>query len=124
MPDGPRSLPRRPSLHYLKAAQFIQVAPSLREELVVLDQEPLGARVRVAGLEIVTAVGADPPYRGWIIRPGGDIALHAGSAAGSTALLVNRVRDSRAHVVLTTRLIAAMGSIDEELQQSWTNPAR
>jgi CubicO group peptidase (beta-lactamase class C family) len=75
-------------------------------------------------LQAAPEPGRPGPGLGWIIRPGGEIALHGGSAADSTALLVNRVRDSRAQVVLTTRLIAAMGSIDKELQQSWTNAVR
>jgi hypothetical protein len=39
------------------------VAAALRDELVLVDQAPLEARVQIAGLEVLASVAADPPHR-------------------------------------------------------------
>jgi CubicO group peptidase (beta-lactamase class C family) len=45
------------------AAQITGVAADLRAEVVVLGRRPLEAQVRIAGLEILAVVDADPPHR-------------------------------------------------------------
>jgi hypothetical protein len=44
-------------------AEIIRVAAGLREDLVVIDQAPLTARARIAGLDVFAAAGADPPHQ-------------------------------------------------------------
>jgi CubicO group peptidase (beta-lactamase class C family) len=44
-------------------ASIAGVAAALREELVVMGQAPLEARVQIAGLEVFASVDADPPHR-------------------------------------------------------------
>jgi len=39
------------------------VAAALREDLVVIGQAPLEARVQIAGLDVLASVEADPPHR-------------------------------------------------------------
>lgn len=45
------------------AGEFIGMAADLREELVVLGQAPLEARVQIAEMEYLASVEADPPHR-------------------------------------------------------------
>jgi CubicO group peptidase (beta-lactamase class C family) len=44
-------------------AAITGVAADLREELIVIGQAPLSARVQLAGLEVFASVDADPPHR-------------------------------------------------------------
>lgn len=44
-------------------SQISGQAAALQEDLVVLDQAPLHARVRIAGMEYAATAGADPPHR-------------------------------------------------------------
>src|SRR6266568_147553 len=44
-------------------AAITSVAADLREDLVVIGQAPLEARVQIAGLEVFASVEADPPHR-------------------------------------------------------------
>jgi hypothetical protein len=41
---------------------------------------------------------------GWLISPGGDLALHAGAGGGATAALVRRSGDGRVLLAVTSRL--------------------
>jgi CubicO group peptidase (beta-lactamase class C family) len=59
---------------------------------------------------------------GWIFAPGGDVAMHGGSAPGITATLLLCISDGQVHVTMTSRL-APIDRIDERVQRSWTNPA-
>jgi CubicO group peptidase (beta-lactamase class C family) len=59
---------------------------------------------------------------GWMLSAGGDVAMHAGGGPGITATLHFRVRDNRAHVTLTSRLISLQPT-DDQVLRSWTNPA-
>lgn len=59
---------------------------------------------------------------GWIFAPGGDVAMHGGSAPGITATLHLHVRDGQVLVTMTSRL-APINRIAERVQRSWTDPA-
>jgi CubicO group peptidase (beta-lactamase class C family) len=72
--------------------------------------------------EALTPQGRRPAAGlGWLISPDGDIAAHAGGGLEATASLAIRIRDSRTHVVLTSRLIP-INSVDVQLIGAWTNP--
>jgi CubicO group peptidase (beta-lactamase class C family) len=75
----------------------------------------------------VTPQGEPEPGRpaaglGWIISPDRGTALHSGAGPDSAALMVIRVRDNRAHVVLTSRQVS-VGPAEEGLQRLWLSPA-
>jgi CubicO group peptidase (beta-lactamase class C family) len=59
---------------------------------------------------------------GWILSPGGDVAIHAGAGPGITATLHLRVRDNRVHVTMATRL-TSLQAADDRVLRAWTNPA-
>jgi CubicO group peptidase (beta-lactamase class C family) len=59
---------------------------------------------------------------GWLVSPGADTAMLGGAAADSAATLTIRIRDNRAHVTVTSGQ-AAIGQVDEQVLNSWTNPA-
>ena len=58
---------------------------------------------------------------GWLLPPSDQTAIHSGGGFEAVALLRSRVRDGRAHVVLTSRAIT-IESVDDGLLRSWTNP--
>ncbi len=59
---------------------------------------------------------------GWLIGAGGATAAHRGMGSDATASLLNRVRDNRTHVVLTSRQIT-IDTIEDRLRRSWTDPS-
>ena len=58
---------------------------------------------------------------GWLLDPDGRTAIHAGGMPDAVALVRVRVRDGRAHVIMTTRQVV-VESIDEQLTRAWTSP--
>jgi CubicO group peptidase (beta-lactamase class C family) len=58
---APEVLAARPGPELIAA--IASVAPVLREELTIVAQTPLGAQVRLGGLEVFASVAADPPHR-------------------------------------------------------------
>src|SRR5580704_13323860 len=58
---APEVLAARPGPELIAA--IASVAAVLREELTIVAQTPLGAQVRLGGLEVFASVAADPPHR-------------------------------------------------------------
>jgi hypothetical protein len=135
MPGGSRALPGRPNLRYLRleAKRRLAVAGlwstgaglvrlGLRWSSLLPGSLARGALTPQApGAEPLPGTGPRPACGlGWLISPRGDIAAHAGGGPSATASLAIRIRDNRAHLVLTSRLIP-VNSIDAALLRAWTN---
>ena len=59
---------------------------------------------------------------GWLIRPRGDTAVLGGWGPDGIAALTIRLRDSRTHLIVASRLVL-LESVDDRLLRSWTNPS-
>jgi CubicO group peptidase (beta-lactamase class C family) len=59
---------------------------------------------------------------GWLISPGGDVAVHAGAGPGASASLLVRIRDNQLHLTITNRFVP-LDPINDRVLRSWTNPA-
>jgi len=81
---------------------------SLAREALMPQTEPAPGGSQVAGAGL-----------GWLLSPGGEVAIHAGGGHDATAYLSIRVRGNRTLVVLTSRMIP-VNTIAERLQRSWT----
>jgi len=59
---------------------------------------------------------------GWLIRPRGDTAVISGVSLDGIASLTVRIRDSRTHLIMASRLVL-LDSVDDRLLRLWTNPS-
>jgi CubicO group peptidase (beta-lactamase class C family) len=59
---------------------------------------------------------------GWLIRPRGDTAVVSGASPDGIASLTVRIRDSRTHLIMASRLVL-LDSADDRLLRLWTNPS-